>query len=139
MEPGEGRIACLMALHSFAMGLSTVFFETAASALFVSRFGASALPWVYIAAAVVSTGAGALFSAARARLAFRSLMAAVLLFLLASVVVGLRLGLALGERRGPRLLPPRVLSPAVRAHRPRVLGGGGTASTTCARPSGSSA
>ena len=52
-------MASLMALHSFAMGLATVFFETAASALFVARFGAAALPWVYIAAAVVNTGTGA--------------------------------------------------------------------------------
>ncbi|HEY6547609.1 MAG TPA: hypothetical protein VI589_06875, partial [Vicinamibacteria bacterium] len=101
MEPGEGPTAGLMALHSFAMGLSTVFFETAASALFVSRFGAAALPWVYIAAAVVSTGAGGLFAAGRRRLAFRRLMAAVLVFLLLGVV-GLRGGLVLFE--GPGLV-----------------------------------
>ena len=94
LEAGEGRVAGLMALHSFAMGLATVLFETAASALFVARFGASALPWVYIAAAFVNTGAGALFSAARSRLPFRRLMATMLLLLLASVVA-LRLGLAL--------------------------------------------
>ena len=93
LEPGEGRVASLMALHSFAMGLATVLFETAASALFVARFGAAALPWVYIAAAFVNTGAGALFSAARTHLPFRRLMAAMLVLLLVSVV-GLRLGLA---------------------------------------------
>jgi HEAT repeat protein len=93
LEAGEGRTAGLMTLHSFAMGLSTTFFETAASALFVTRFGATALPWVYIAAAFVNTGAGALFETARARLAFRRLMAA-LLVLLSATVVGLRVGLA---------------------------------------------
>ena len=93
LEPGESRVASLMALHSFAMGLSTVFFETAASALFVARFGAAALPSVYIAAAFLNTGAGALFSAARAHLPFRRLMATMLLLLLLSVV-GLRVGLA---------------------------------------------
>ncbi len=93
LEPGEGRVAGLMALHSFAMGLATVLFETAASALFVARFGAAALPWVYIAAALVNTGAGALFQAARAHLPFRRLMAALLLLLLVSVL-GLRVGLA---------------------------------------------
>jgi ATP:ADP antiporter, AAA family len=85
-----------MALHSFAMGLATVFFETAASALFVSRFGATALPWVYIAAALVTTAAGAAFEAARAHLPFRRLMAALLVVLLLAVVV-LRAGLALSE------------------------------------------
>ena len=96
LEPGESRTAGLMALHSFAMGLATVFFETAASALFVSRFGARALPWVYIAAALVTTAAGAAFEAARARLAFRRLMAALLIVLPVSVVA-LRTGLALSE------------------------------------------
>jgi HEAT repeat protein len=96
LEPGEGRTAGLMALHSLAMGFATVFFETAASALFVSRFGAPALPWVYVAAAFVNTGAGALFEAARARLAFRRLMAALLVSLLVSVLA-LRAGLALTE------------------------------------------
>jgi AAA family ATP:ADP antiporter len=96
LESGEGRTAGLMSLHSFAMGLSTAFVETAASALFVTRFGPRALPWVYIAAAFVNVGAGALFEAARRRLAFRRLMAALLVFLLA-LVLGLRVGLALTD------------------------------------------
>ena len=41
VEAGEGRTAGLMLAHSFFMGLATVFFETAASALFLARFGSA--------------------------------------------------------------------------------------------------
>ena len=55
IAPGEGRTAALMVAHSFFMGLSTVFFETAASALFLTEFDKSYLPWVYLVAAAAST------------------------------------------------------------------------------------
>ena len=54
LEPGEGRGAGLMALHSFAMGLTTVWFETAANALFLDRYPSSALALVYLAAAALN-------------------------------------------------------------------------------------
>ena len=44
------------------MGLATVFFETAASALFLARFGASALPYVYLAAALLNTATGLVYT-----------------------------------------------------------------------------
>ena len=47
----ERRSVGLMGAHSFFMGSATVFFETAASAAFLSRFPSSTLPWVYLAAA----------------------------------------------------------------------------------------
>ncbi len=96
LEPGEGRGAKLMLAHSFAMGLSTVFFETAASALFLARFEKDALPYVYIAAAVLNTMTGLFYSAALDRLPFASLMRGTILFLLVSVVT-LRGGLALSS------------------------------------------
>ncbi len=94
LEPGEERGAKLMLAHSFAMGLSTVFFETAASALFLARFEKDALPYVYIAAAVLNTLTGVFYSAALDRLPFATLMRGTLVFLLASVLA-LRGGLAL--------------------------------------------
>jgi HEAT repeat protein len=84
----------LMVLHSFAMGTSTVFFETAASALFLTRFSAGALPWVYIAAAVVNTLTGIVYARLQRGTSFRALMLGTVAFLLAGVV-GLRAGLAL--------------------------------------------
>jgi len=92
LEPGEGRGAALMLAHSFAMGLSTVFFETAASALFLARFDKHALPYVYIGAAVLNTLTGLGYTAALHRLRFGSLMRGTLLFLLLAVLL-LRAGL----------------------------------------------
>ena len=94
LEPGEGRGAGLMLAHSFAMGLATVFFETAASALFLAHFEKAALPYVYIAAALLNTLTGLVYSAALQRLPFGALMRGTLAFLLVSVLL-LRSSLAL--------------------------------------------
>src|SRR3989304_4594526 len=47
-----------MLLLSFFAGTSTVFFETAASALFLAHYDAAFLPYVYLLAALVSIVAG---------------------------------------------------------------------------------
>jgi HEAT repeat protein len=93
VQPGEGRTASLMVGHSFAMGASTVFFETAASALFLAQFEKQYLPWVYIAAALLNLGTGSAYAAIKERVSFPRLMSGTLVFLLASVVA-VRVGLA---------------------------------------------
>ncbi|HZM50025.1 MAG TPA: HEAT repeat domain-containing protein, partial [Vicinamibacteria bacterium] len=94
LQPGEGRSVGLMLAHSFAMGAATVFFETAASALFLARFGASALPYVYVAAALLNTVTGVVYARAQNRVPFPRLMTGTLWFLLVSVAA-LRVGLGL--------------------------------------------
>ena len=93
IQPGEGRSTSLMLAHAFFMGLSTVFFETAASALFLSRFGAETLPYVYLTAAALNMGVGVVYSSIRPRVSFAGLMTGTVVFLLLSTV-GFRLGLA---------------------------------------------
>ena len=80
--------------HSFAMGAATVFFETAASALFLSRFGSSALPYVYVAAALLNTATGLVYARVQDRIPFARLMTGTLWFLLVSVAA-LRVGLGM--------------------------------------------
>lgn len=99
IHPGEGRSASLMMAHSFSMGLSTVFFETAASALFLAHFGSSLLPWVYIVAAVVNTVTGVVYSTIQDRVPFRRLMTGTITFLLMSVCA-FRLGIGLTTAAG---------------------------------------
>jgi len=94
VQPGEGHSVALMLGHSFAMGAATVFFETAASALFLARFGASALPYVYVAAALLNTATGLVYARVQDRVPFARLMAGTLWFLLLSVAA-LRVGLGL--------------------------------------------
>src|SRR3972149_4952959 len=48
IRPGEGRSTSLMLLHSFFTGTSRVFFETAASALFLAHYDAAFLPYFYL-------------------------------------------------------------------------------------------
>jgi ATP:ADP antiporter, AAA family len=99
VRPGEGRTAGLMLAHSFFMGLSTVFFETAASALFLERFGPGVLPFVYIVAAALNTATGVVYAAMQERVSFGTLMSGTLVFLLATTVA-LRAGLGVSEAGG---------------------------------------
>lgn len=96
VQPGEERTAALMAAHSFFMGVSTVFFETAASALFLARFEKQHLPWVYVAAALLNIATGAAYTKARERTGFRQLMVGTLGVLFVSVLF-VRAGLAVSD------------------------------------------
>ncbi|HJS75583.1 MAG TPA: hypothetical protein VJ921_14920, partial [Vicinamibacteria bacterium] len=96
IQPGEGRSTSLMLLHSFFTGTSTVFFETAASALFLAHYDAAFLPFVYLLAAVVSIATGFGYTRAKERMAFSPLMIGTLAVMLGSICL-LRLGLSLGE------------------------------------------
>ena len=91
VEQGEVRSVSLMVAHSFFIGGTTVFFETAASATFLARFDARLLPWVYVAAAVTSLGAGLAYARLQHRTSFAALMRGTL-----GVVLLLALGLRLG-------------------------------------------
>ena len=85
-EPGEERTAGLMLAHSLFMGLATVLFETAASALFLARFGSASLPYVYVAAAVLNVAIGAGYTSLSRRSSFPRLMAGTLWLLLGTTV-----------------------------------------------------
>ena len=85
-----------MTAHSFAMGCSTVLFETAASATFLVRFPGSYLPWIYIAAAGVNTVTGTAYANVQRRLSFARLMKGTLWFLLA-LVLSVRTGFAVSN------------------------------------------
>jgi HEAT repeat protein len=85
-----------MLLHSFFTGASTVFFETAASALFLAHYDAAFLPYVYLLAAIVSIVAGLGYTRAKEQVAFAPLMTGTLVLMLGMTCV-LRLGLGLGE------------------------------------------
>jgi len=86
VQPAEERSAALMLAHSAFMGFATVFFETAASALFLGQFGASALPSVHLAAAALSAATGYAYSRLQNRISFSRLMTGTLLSLI--LVVG---------------------------------------------------
>ena len=96
VEPAEEQSASLMLAHSAFMGFGTVFFETAASALFLGRYGASALPSVYLAAAALSAATGYAYSRLQNRLSFSHLMTGTLVSLLL-VVGALRGALAMTQ------------------------------------------
>src|SRR3954470_14894119 len=99
--PGETRQAALFTLLSFfAVGLPRVFTNTAAFTLFLQAYGAQALPYTYIAAAVAVPAVGWLYLRLEARLPFARLVLLVLLADVAALAVA-RLGLDAAGLRWP--------------------------------------
>jgi CRP-like cAMP-binding protein/ATP/ADP translocase len=96
VESSERRTAGLMTAHSFFMGCSTVFFETAASASFLARFESRFIPWVYLAAAAVNIVTGSVYARMQKRASFSGLMKGTLWFLLA-IVATVRVGFAVSN------------------------------------------
>jgi HEAT repeat protein len=96
IRPGELPSTSLMLAHSFFTGTSTVFFETAASALFLAHYDALYLPYVYLLTAIVSFAAGLGYTRAKERVAFAPLMTGTLVLMLAMTCF-LRLGLSFSE------------------------------------------
>jgi AAA family ATP:ADP antiporter len=99
VESSEERSAALMLAHSAFMGFGTVFFETAASALFLGRYGASALPSVYLAAAALAAASGYVYSRLQNHVSFSKLMTGTLVGLTLTVSA-LRGALFLSEAAG---------------------------------------
>ena len=73
-EPGEGRLVVLLLATSFCVGAANVFVYTAAYALFLTEFGAQALPYVYIGISVVVTLFSYLYMKAGERISFSGLL-----------------------------------------------------------------
>jgi hypothetical protein len=85
IRPGEGRRVALLLLHSFCNGVSLSVLISAAPSLFLEHFPASALPYCYIASAVVLPAIGYAYM----RIATRFSLAQLLAFNLAFLAGGL--------------------------------------------------
>ena len=111
LRADEGARAALLLLHSFFLGASLVFFETAASALFLANFDATALPYVYLAAAAVVPLTGIAFAKLEERVSNTSVFLATVAFLLA-VMIAFRVVLATSSARpsASSSRPPRTRS-----------------------------
>jgi CRP-like cAMP-binding protein/ATP/ADP translocase len=92
IHPGEGWPMVLLLIHSFFLGITLVFFYTAANALFLARFDVKILPYAYIASAGIITLGGFLYSKLEKHLPVTRLLPGTLIFLLVSVCA-FRLGL----------------------------------------------
>ena len=92
VRPGEGQLTMLLMLHAFCLGLATVSFSTAASALFLAAFDVGMLPYVYIGSAGTAVLLGLIYTQLQSRLSLPTLFTGTLCFLLL-IVVAFRLGL----------------------------------------------
>lgn len=81
IRPGEGRRVALLLLHSFCNGVSLSVLISAAPSLFLEHFPASALPYCYIASAVVLPTIGYAYMRIATRFSLARLLALNLAFL----------------------------------------------------------
>ena len=98
VHPGEGRLVALMIGHSFFMGVSTAFFDNSSGSLFLDRFDAPMLGYVFLAAALVTATTGIVFSRLKEQVSFAKLLFFTLLFLL---IVGIAWSIGLRWTRAP--------------------------------------
>ncbi len=74
VQEEERRPVFLLFAFSFFAGLAVVFYETAAYSLFLSRFDADKLPWIYIGASLLIILCGSLYIYVEQRLRFEHLL-----------------------------------------------------------------
>lgn len=96
IQAGEGQITALMFAYSFMWGITSVTFNTAAYAIFLTVFDASTMSLFYIGAAVVMTLSGLLYNRLSQKIAMPRLafMASVALTV---SIVAIWLGLLAGQ------------------------------------------
>ncbi|MFH2219444.1 MAG: Npt1/Npt2 family nucleotide transporter [Pseudomonadota bacterium] len=82
---GEGRPLVFLLIHSFLMGLTIIFYDTAASALFLSQFNADDLPYVYICTAIVLPVVGIIHKNIEDKISVEKLFTGTLLFVMLSI------------------------------------------------------
>ncbi len=86
IRPGEGPPTVLLLLHSFFIGVTLVYMETAAYALFLTEWKIENLPLVYVASALVTAAIGLVYSRLEARLSFVHLLITTLTLLVLAVL-----------------------------------------------------
>ncbi len=104
IRSGEGVAVALLFGHAFFIGVVNVFFQTPASALFLSRAGVETLPYVYVCTAVVAVLLGMAYQRMETRFPPPRLFVGALVFLFVTIL-GLYFAL--------RLYPTRWLAIAL--------------------------
>jgi ATP/ADP translocase/HEAT repeat protein len=100
----ELKIVILLFIHSFFLGLPRNFTFTASGALFLEKFRAAELAYVYIGLAIACSLAGAIYLKAGKKLAFGKLLTANLLFLAGGILILRGLLAALPDAKWPVLI-----------------------------------
>lgn len=84
IRPGEGWLVSWMLVYAFFMGVPALITETAAYSLFLEKFNAQAIPYIYIGFAIVTTLSGLAYTYLEKRISF-SLFVSINLAILALI------------------------------------------------------
>ncbi len=86
IRPGEEKTAALLLLHSFFIGITVIFTETAAYTLFITKFRIENLPLAYIASACVIVMIGYIYSKTERYVSCSTLFVLTLSFLFVCII-----------------------------------------------------
>jgi ATP:ADP antiporter, AAA family len=100
LRSGEVRPVLLLFGGSALLGAFAVFLSSTAGAIFLDAFGAGALPFLYVGAALLVATAGLIYARLESRVPVNRLLPGTLGTLLAGTLA-IRLALALGATSGP--------------------------------------
>ncbi|MBF0286690.1 MAG: HEAT repeat domain-containing protein [SAR324 cluster bacterium] len=98
LEKGEGKLVILIFLFSFWIGFPRIFTTTAAQAVFLEKFDAQSLPYVYIFAAFVNVIVGGIYLKLQQKLVFHRLLIGTLAIMIAVEATLNILVKSIGER-----------------------------------------
>lgn len=85
IRQGEWLPAALLFAHSFCIGIALVFFETSSYAMFLKKWDATTLPYVYIVSAFVITFSGFVYAKLQEWVSFSKLLVWTILFFFVSI------------------------------------------------------
>lgn len=87
LRSGEGQIVALLLVHSFFIGISQILLRTTATTLYLVKFNAQDMPYVYIGSAIAAPLVGFIYARLQDKLSFRKLLIFNLSLLLAMLIV----------------------------------------------------
>jgi CRP-like cAMP-binding protein/ATP/ADP translocase len=96
INPDEKKVVRLMFTHSLFMGIAFVFMNTAANTMFLTKYSADKLPYMYVLFSIVVAIFGILYSALEKYLTFTKLVYTLLSFNFISLIA-LRFSFTLNE------------------------------------------
>ncbi len=85
LRSGEGLATVLLFTHSFFIGITLTFLETASYSLFLTKFSSEFLPYAYVIAAGVTTFVGYVHTKAEDFLSFPRLLSTTLIVIFVSL------------------------------------------------------
>ncbi|TVQ10357.1 MAG: MFS transporter [Leptolyngbya sp. DLM2.Bin27] len=112
LRPGDEERTLLMFAFYTATSMGILWLEVSSAALFLNKYGAASLPWIYVFSAGVGLGLSVVYSWLQRRLPLRWVIVIIAL-LMALPILGFRWGLAVEWLAAPMVFAMRLWIEAI--------------------------